>query len=748
MKPISIFIFFVCFIFVNCAYCDSNYCKTDGFVCQNKVGTTCDSNCKPKYGDTTDCYDCSDITDNFYKITEGRCSGESSCVNGFIEPSKECIESTNINNLFHIDNVYYKECPDYSVKISSNECKCAYKYYKETPGSYHCLSPTEKCPSRYPYYDYETGECNDNCNTSGNTKYKKVEIGIIRCSSSCIGDEFYYGNSVPFTCTDYCDKLSYFDTDNKKRCSDNCPDNYKIKNNNCVHKVECQFYDNDDNNCLNSCEESSNKYHNFQSNECISNCNINTDTNNYLYLKDNICYPENKCNYIQDTTPNKKCLSTCNIEDGYIVPGLNTPSQCYTSCPPSIESNYKYHDHGENICMESCSESTNNKIYRKNGGFECFSSCKDIEDGTFIYEVQSGGEYICYDSIPTPGCNYYIRTNNGINKCLLDETYIPNEYKFLKGQELVKECDDYKAIDNVATTTPQLINCFLELNDCFTSYKYYNTNEKKCWKGLPFGYCIKSNVDSNKIEVIPVGDNYYYEDSSEKYCVNSCQAKNKYIDFNDKKKCISECSKTVGTQKTFYYYDPRNNECLETCIGSGLEFAEPATNSNASPCLISNDEKYYFENDKLLRDSCTLYKAPSSKICVPSCQPNEKINSNHECTNGCPSTAPYINDNNECKAINDDDCPFASEVGNKCISSCDSGEGFVIGSNKICYNVCPVGNQYHDSGSNRCITKCGESNDNKYHINGETVCYSSCDSIPEGPNGKYLYETKVDSSDT
>ena len=704
MKSIYIFNFFVFLIYVNCNDCDSTHCITDGFVCQNQVESTCDTKCKPKYGDTSKCYDCGTIS-HFYTIdADGHCTAQDSCSNGFIESSKECIsnESTNINNLFHIDNNYYKECPHYTIKISSNECKCAYKYYKESD-SYKCLSPTENCPTTYSYYDYETGECNHNCIITENQNYEKDEIGIKRCYSSCIGDEFYYGDSSPLKCTDYCDKLIYFDTINRKRCLSECPSNYKIKNNYCVPLSQCQFYADGNNNCLNSCEELIDKpFHNFQSQECIPNCN----TGSYLYLKNNICYPEEKCNYIQDTSPNKKCLSTCNVGEGFIVPVSETPKKCYTSCPQTQISGktYRYYNNGENECMEKCSVTGNNKIYRKNGGFECFSSCKDIDDGTLIFAIknENDGDYICYpsiESIPSPSvCNYYIRINKGIKKCVT-EAECKLSYQYLKGKECVEECDDYKAIDNASTPTSQLTKCFEELSNCFNEYTFYNINEKKCWNQLPLDYCKKPNIDvSNvKFEVIPISDNYYYEDRTTKYCVNSCQAHNKYIDFTDKKKCIDKCSKSSGENIKYYYYDPRNNECLETCVGSGLEFAKQASNDH-EPCLIT-----------------------------------------------CPSAEPYIDSNNNCKALAD--CSYISEIGNKCLTSCDIGEGFIINeepSNKKCYKFCPNNAQYHALNTNICIENCGVSNDNKYYINGETVCYSSsCGNIPAGPNGKYLYETKI-----
>ena len=82
------------------------------------------------------------------------------------------------------------------------------------------------------------------------------------------------------------------------------------------------------------------------------------------------------------------------------------------------------------------------------------------------------------------------------------------------------------------------LRCSQNTPDCFSEeYKYYNTDKKKCWKNLPYGYCIKNNDNIQKIEVVSLGDNYYYEDETnlEKYCVNSCHSKNKYIDFVDKK---------------------------------------------------------------------------------------------------------------------------------------------------------------------------------------------------------------------
>jgi len=702
MKPISTFVFFVCLIYANCENtCESTKCISDGLVCQDNGEIRCGNNCKPKYG-TSECYECPSIS-HFYKITTlgeaMSCTLEETCENGYIiDFSKECISIplSNANNLFLFNNVYYKRCPEYTIQKSSNECKCAYKYYIQS-SLYHCLSPTDKCSSHgYTYYDYSTGECTNTCEQS--TNYVKIEGDEKRCHSSCIGVEFFYQKlqTDPTTCTDYCDNYIYIDNTNKKNCLGYCLSGYKKNNNYCVPLNECQFYDDTIDHCLNSCDEANSKpYHNFGSNKCINNCNIDS----HYYLKNNICYQEDNCNYIQIISGGiNRCLSTCNVGEGFIVPDSATPKQCYTSCPSDSGNNYPYYNHGDNKCLVSCSNDGNNKIYHKDGGFECFSSCKDIDDGTLIYAKKNGGgdDYICSSSIPS-GCNQYITINNGIKKC---EENCPGNYKYLKGEECVEECENYKAID---LTSSQLSKCFLELNDCFNVYNFYNINERTCWKSLPFGYCKKPNnvATSTKFEVIPISDNYYYygTDEDDKYCVNSCQASNnnKYIDFSDKKKCISECSKGDGANKKYYYYDPRNNECLETCIGSGLEFAEPAT-ATPMPCLIE-----------------------------------------------CPSAKSYIDSNNNCKDY--DGCAFISEVGKKCLSSCDIGEGFKINgsSDKKCYKTCPNSAQFHDLNNNICFANCGVSTSNKYYINGETVCYSSCSNIPAGPNGKYLYETQIGS---
>jgi hypothetical protein len=66
-----------------------------------------------------------------------------------------------------------------------------------------------------------------------------------------------------------------------------------------------------------------------------------------------------------------------------------------------------------------------------------------------------------------------------------------------------------------------------------------------------------------------------------------------------------------------------------------------------------------------------------------------------------------------------------------------------VGSDKKCYSSCPIeqNKKYHNYNDNICIESCASTgNSNKCHKDGDTVCYPSCNDIPAGPNGKYLFE--------
>ena len=698
LSYIHFFIFLNLFFYSLCDEIDCSNCINDGFVCFKTDGSNsqlCHQKCKPKFGDQTKCYLCD--FEGYYYI--GTLEGNSMeiCIQGcdgnfIIDSSKECVSSSaDPPALKKMGDVYYKNCPLYS-QPSGNICNCLYKYYIETydgKSIHHCLSPTSPCPDDMKLYDYSSKQCSSSSTCTGpGTQIKKYENnGNIRCHSTCIGEEFYKTLSDNTQiCVDSCEGLIYIDSNDSK----------------------CNFYDDDI--CLNSCKESNGKpYHQKDNKECIPNCGS-------LYLKkiDNTCYQasDTECNFIKENSDQKICLSECNLEDGFILPE-DTTKECHNSCSGTSK---QYYNHGENICLDKCS--LNNKIYHKDGEYECFSSCKDI-DGTLIYAKEDGnGAYTCQSSPPSSGCDYYFPLNNGVKLCV-DLSYCTGRhYEYLKGKECVEECSDFKAIDNSATPSP-LIQCLLELSDCISKgFKLYNINEKKCWKNLPAEYCRKPNNNNNGVyEVMPINDNYYYEATEGgnqiKYCVSSCKAVNKYIDFVDKKKCIDKCSKEIASTETYYFYDPRNNGCHETCIGTGLEFAEPiaSASTNANQCLLDNGEKFYYENEKLLLDSCGegYHKSLGSKICVATC--------------------PY----------------FIDVDSSTCISDC--GEKYISGTNQ-CITTCGAKYLINAFGKKVCLdpatTNVCQSNGKFYFSSNPSKCVDECSKILENGTKKYLFYHPTD----
>ncbi len=141
--------------------------------------------------------------------------------------------------------------------------------------------------------------------------------------------------------------------------------------------------------------------------------------------------------------------------------------------------------------MKKCSKVGNTKIYRKDGGFECFSSCTNIDNGTFIYGINDNwGDYIChsFDSFKSSYLdlntnNYYITKGDDVKKSATSSDCSGINYNYLKGREYIAEWDYFKGIDNSISI---LKNYFEDLNECLSyGYKLYNIKEKNAGKNYP-----------------------------------------------------------------------------------------------------------------------------------------------------------------------------------------------------------------------------------------------------------------------
>ena len=128
--------------------------------------------------------------------------------------------------------------------------------------------------------------------------------------------------------------------------------------------------------------------------------------------------------------------------------------------------------------------------------------------------------------------------------------------------------------------------CFQSLDTAFASGKsssniyYYDISSKKVWIDYPTDYFIKGK-NGNNYEVTTSCENFYYEDNSKNYCTSSCKNVGKYFQQGNKK-CEDSCTSTPINKN---YYDPTNNECLDTCIGrTNLEYAH-AFSTTQKECI-------------------------------------------------------------------------------------------------------------------------------------------------------------------
>ncbi|MBO6243494.1 MAG: hypothetical protein J6O41_02865, partial [Clostridia bacterium] len=201
----------------------------------------------------------------------------------------------------------------------------------------------------------------------------------------------------------------------------------------------------------------------------------------------------------------------------------------------------------------------------------------------------------------------------------------------------------------------EFTKCFPSLNKCLgertgTNSIYYNENLKKCWNGDSItninNYFLKK-VDTNLIELVNECEFYYYKNDVETsgdnhfYCITDCKTSNpsQYLYFiRGNKKCLTK-DECYAYHK--YYYDPDNNECIDTCKGRpSNKFQKELSGSTAEECLSncpfsesveSNNFPYHNFDSNICLKFCgadgsnnkyhkqIITGSNEDKICYPSC---------------------------------------------------------------------------------------------------------------------------------
>ena len=500
------------------------------------------------------------------------------------------------------------DCEKYYLKINgvrkcSTQQNCIDKLYTYFVGD-ECR---ESCDGYYQLEDSTNSfvKCYNNlANALDDTNIKFCDTNLKKCwTSSSLPEEYFIksefsSNSGKYEVVKQCTDFYYED--------DHPSDNTK-KSNWCIKKciTKAKFYINNNKKCFDSCNEIY-KYYYDDNNECIDSCEL------------------------RPTKPFSYKLSN------------NNPEQCRDSCNVDPDENTnKYYNYNSHICLNECGEDNSINLYHKNGEYICYPSCLDIPPrGTINYIIS---EHECSSS-----CNnnndYYYKINEGLFKCVTAANDCTDlGYNYLTEHECSNKCDNnyYKL------NSSPLIKCFSEPKDCLdgaTGPVYYNEESKTCWTSSSIASIINnyyvdtvSNIDPNdstssKIyKLVNNCEKYYYintEDNNYKYCINDCKTKDLFF-LNGNKECKTDC---INDNFQKYYYDPYNNECLDTCKGRpiykyqvGYTTTPTSSIECINNCIDTTDTKYNnFDSNICLNycgadDSNKKYHAYDKYLCYSSC---------------------------------------------------------------------------------------------------------------------------------
>ena len=746
--------------------------------------------------------------------------------------SKSCIHhcgSDGSNNKYYAYNkrVCYPSCIDIpdgdykfeskdEVGVISKECRltqppgCNY-YYKKVDGIFKCV--TQDDCYYLNYYYYFGSECKANCDGYYQLVISQTQIKCYESLTAALSD----------STVKYCDI-------SQKKCWTNFPNNdvYYIKQKfnigthppqyEIVRECPYFYYKNLGQSsdfplnlyvCKENCKEGIYKFFVRDNKQCLDSC---TAVHLYYYDEDNY-----------------ECLESCELRPGkpFSYPVLNSvPTKCLSSCRDGYPPGKNYYNYDSHTCLLYCKDNNNNYLFHKdttdeNEKYKCYPSCLDIEvrDGNLFEYVSFGDDNICYTSRPTSNCQHYYTLSDGMKKCATLTECDKLNYLFLEGEECKAKCnEDYYKLDKTeiisidnAERQVTFTRCYISPNDCLinegSAEIFYNKDLKRCYTSFTQyqnDYFIKE-IDYNKFEIVQTCDDFYYIKKGDfhtgyRYCTPNCMLVDNtdapYFFEAGNKLCEDSCLK-FGKK----YYDPTNNECLDTCTRrTNMEYALQITNPNTpEPCLIKcpSDNPYFIEyydnnhnkihecirtcpyngynyidiktNECLARCKTNLQNLDvTEKFCYPKCNVENNliyINSDtYECVSACPTELTNtikvytLSQKNVylCKSACDESVtPY--RYGNECLEKCPQGHNH-IGYNNICKDECygdPNGEYYYPINGlgvlppgeyviYKCVSSCSDS-EAQVTYNGEIVPYdfyvksNPHECLYKCPDGNILY---------
>ena len=629
----------------------NQYYNYDSNICLNHCGA--DDNKKYHANGEKICYSsCAEIPDGEY-IYEGYPGNDG--VITFQKAKPTCSSNeyfyTKLNGVKKCTNI--NDCLESNKKyIVDGECK------DSCDGNGHYL--VERIHNASPLKKYY--ECYDSRESALNSITGSEEIYCDTKKYKCwigkgnIPDEYYIGSPLTddisptkFEVVEECNNFYYIETSgsgsgsdpiiNTKICIDNCKDKtlYFIKGNKqCIPDNKClteqkYYYDDSNNECLDTCKgrplnkfqealdpspslkkclsscpptsDSLLKYYDYDSNECMGECNRNIGSKNKYRANDGtLCYPSCK-----------------DIPGNYIYEGI---MKCTTDLTVCANANFKYIIHGENgECLESCN------------GYYTVENFKST--GTTPTRV-STGTYTCYSSLDNsaldPDGTGKLYCDSQTKRCLetlqsgykIKSTIITNIY------EVVSVCDyfyytdgtEVKCTDKCQTVSKYFVDgnreCLSECATAPTSKYYYDPENKECLTtciGQPFNKFQNKITGSTPTTAVS--------------CLSSCSS-GEYYDY-DSNICISKCGE--GTNDYKYHADGKF-VCYPSCKeipGEYIYEGVPDSTDNIIICYKTKDNSvctYFYE------------KVNGIRICTTSLEKcyyaNYKyIMENGECKDNC-----------------------------------------------------------------------------------------------------------------
>ena len=731
----------------------ANNCGEFGKYYYDPTNNECLDTCLGKEGKEFSVTDTSNI--GYYKCSSGCATSEF-----YDYDSKICIAkcgNDKENYLYHTaigsndpqNKICYPSCKDipngdyiYESQEGSNNIKtctttiptvsgeCDYYYMKED-GTLKCLADYNACLNMN--YNYLLGkECKSKCND-----YYILEDVNTNGLKKCFKDKDECANSA--------EQAKYYSSKLKK-CWKNYPTDYFIL------KEDLSPGDSPTITGYEMTEKCEHFYYKDQNNKyCTDNCKTLNPSKFFTKGKQNC---EDSCinfhkYYFQ--TNNNECVDICIGNEFADKIDLTTdpvlPKPCLQSCTSSNE----YYNYGTKICISNCNSNSDGYIYTQHGDSNkiCYNSCAQIPGNSYIYEFGN----VCYkkEELSSINCPYYFLKDDGSMKCINRVSDCKtNNFDYLYGQECRRQCDGYYILqDETGSNIPK--ECFLTLSEALQSsknIKYYNQNHRQCWIDYPSNFYIKSKDNNDNWEVIENCDKFYYEKeitgtTSYKYCVDNCKIDNtlNLYFIQNQQKCETTCSK---------YYDPENNECLETCIGrTNLQYSNPIpTPSSPQPCLYKCPN--YFITKKDASNNIIAYE------CIDECSPTDSDNNynyidvkSNECLSNCP-TSNTIEVNGKCypKCGVDNDFRYINTDTYECVLACPSYlkkmEYLTKIDNKeiyLCKSMCQEGEYRLEE---KCFTECPEGYN---YIGNNNICkYENCNGDLNGQKYYKIKEITKDSS--